>query len=321
MSIHNGYRRLIIGYKNSDHEEIVKDYIRNKLIGGLLVNKANLDAPEKLRFIKQCHELSDEKLFVFIDQEGGKVQRYFGAYGAYPSAEEISHMQEDKAAEIYNTMAEELSGIGVNVNCAPVVDLNVNQDCPIIAKFGRSYGKDAETVHKCASILVRQHKKYDVMCVYKHFPGHGSSREDSHLGFTDISDTWIDDELLPYKYAIIEELPEMIMTSHVFNRSIDSDLPISLSPTVKTMLRAEMGYRNIVITDDLDMKSISEFYNLNDIFDLTIENTTDFILFSNFWHFKSELPGIYAEYLQGIVQDRNKVGLIEKSIMRIENIS
>ena len=320
MSISKGYRRLIIGYQNDCHEKIIKDFIRKKQIGGILVNRKNLDSSEKLDFIKECHRISDEKLFVFIDQEGGKVQRYFGEYGIFPSAKEVAEMSEQRASEIYGIMAEELRQIGVNINCAPVVDLNVNPDCPVIGKIGRSYGDSVNEVNKYASICVKQHNLNGIKCVYKHFPGHGSSEHDSHLGFTDVTVTWNERELLPYKYAIDNDFAEIIMTAHVFNRNMDSKLPFSLSLSVKELLRKKMGFNKLIITDDLDMKSISDFYSLDDIFDLTTYNTTDFILFSNYLKFNYELPAMYDEFLNKNIINKNKVELLEKSIMRIENI-
>lgn len=218
-------------------------------------------------------------------------------------------------------MAYELNQAGININCTPVVDLNINPACPIIGKVQRSFGKDAEVVHKLASICVREHKRNNVTCVYKHFPGHGSSRDDSHLGFTDVSATWHESELLPYKMAIKDGLLEMVMTAHVYNKYLDTELPFSLSPAVGRLLRKQLDFDNVIITDDLDMKSISNYYSFNEIFDLTTTNETDLILFSNYRDFKTDLPYLYNEYLLKIGENRNKMCLIEKSIMRIENIS
>ena len=111
------------------------------------------------------------------------------------------------------------------MNFAPVVDLNVNPDNPVIGKLERSFSADPAVVARHARAYIREHHKRNILCSLKHFPGHGSSRDDSHLGLVDVTGLWSAEELMPYKTLIASGEADAVMTAHVFNAGLDPDYP------------------------------------------------------------------------------------------------
>ncbi|MBI2785326.1 MAG: glycoside hydrolase family 3 protein, partial [Legionella longbeachae] len=164
------------------------------------------------------------------------------------------------------------------------LDVNVNPDNPVIGKKERSFSGDAATVSHYASIYSRHFLNQKIQCVYKHFPGHGSSTKDSHLGFVDVTDTWQAYELDPYQQLLkSNESCGVVMTAHIVNRQLDaSGLPATLSHTILTnLLRNQLNFKGVIITDDMQMKAISDNYGLEQALVLTINAGADMLIFGN----------------------------------------
>ena len=178
-------------------------------------------------------------------------------------------------------MASTLSELGINLNFAPVVDLNRNPENPIIAKKERSFSQNPEVVISHAKQFIKAHAESGILTCIKHFPGHGSSASDSHLGFVDVTQTWSDIELLPYKKLISEDNVDCIMTAHVFNHNIDPSYPATLSRVfIDEILRRRLGFKGVVISDDLNMRAISDNYSLEESLLLAINAGVDILLIS-----------------------------------------
>ena len=121
-----------------------------------------------------------------------------------------------------------------------------------------------------------------MLCALKHFPGHGSSRADSHLGFVDVTATWEPLELEPYRALLRSGQVDAIMTAHIFNAKLDPVLPATLSRKVLTdMLRNGLGYGGVIISDDMDMKAISDFYGFERAVGLAVDAGVDILSFAN----------------------------------------
>lgn len=225
-------------------------------------------------------------LIISVDYEGGKVNRLKESYGFPPtiSAAEAGNLSPEAVAKTANTMAETLAHLGFNLDFAPVVDVNVYADNPILGKLDRCFSSDPQKVTDCAKIVTKAFAKHNIRSVYKHFPGHGSSEADSHLGFADVTDTWQDYELLPYQ-ALAEDpyACQMIMTAHIINRKLDSSgLPATLSYKMLTeLLRNQLQFQGIIITDDMQMKAIADHYNMEIALTLAINAGADMIIFGN----------------------------------------
>ena len=205
--------------------------------------------------------------------------------------------------------------MGINLNFAPCVDVNVNPDCPVIGKIERSFSPKPERVAHCASIWVEEQQRQGVIACLKHFPGHGSSQKDTHLGLADVSDTWKDKELLPYKRLIADGEVQMIMTTHVFNARLDSIYPATLSwHTLTDLLRDSLGFKGVIITDDLAMGAMTKQYPYEDILRLTILAGADLLCLSN--NGQEYNPEIVPQTVD-IIYNMVKTGVIPRS--RIHN--
>ncbi len=287
---------LIVGFEGKSVDKdskIVKQINKYELGGVILFDRyfrdksmiKNINSPEQLQQLtSSLKSLANQPLIISVDQEGGYVARLKPTYGftKFPSAKEVSKTSTNEAKKTYEKMAKMLNENGINCNFAPVVDLAVNPKNKVIVKLERSFGKNAETTAKYAKILIDEQKKAGVISVLKHFPGHGSSLGDSHLGFVDITNTWSSDELQPYIKLIESKSVDMIMTAHVFNKKLDALYPATLSYSINTkLLRQKMNYDGVIISDDLQMRAISEHYSLKETVTLAINAGVDILLFGN----------------------------------------
>jgi len=150
--------------------------------------------------------------------------------------------------------------------------------------------------------VIAAHRQLGVICCLKHFPGHGSSRRDSHLGFTDVSDTWEAPELEPYREIIARGQADAIMTAHIFNRRLDPELPATLShKTISGLLRRELGFAGVVISDDLDMKAISAEFERETALELALNAGNDILLIANNLAYDDRVAARTQESILGLV--------------------
>jgi beta-N-acetylhexosaminidase len=260
-----------------------------------------------------------------IDQEGGEVCRLKEDFGFAPtvSARELGRINSpvrthSEAARIAQTLAR----VGINLNLAPVVDVDVNRFNPVIGWLDRSFSADPEVVTLHAGEFIRAHRQYGVLCALKHFPGHGSSTRDSHLGFTDISGTWSSKELWPYEMLIREELADVIMTAHVFNANLDAEFPATLSKSIVTdLLRDQLFFYGVVISDDMQMRAIRDHYGFVTALQGAIEAGVDIILISNNSVFEEDAASRAIAIIKNLV-DEGKITSqrIDQSYLRIARL-
>ena len=284
-----GFRGESVSQSNTIHRNIKK----YDLGGVILFDKdptnkkrtKNIRSPYQLKKLtKQLQAINKSKLLISVDQEGGLVQRMRieNGFTFTPRASEVSKKGINFAKQTYKKLAISLNQNGINVDFAPVVDLAINSKNKVIVTRGRSFGKSSQEVVEYASIFVEELKKENVISVLKHFPGHGSSLSDSHKGFVDISNTWQQKELKPYKQFIKNNTVDMIMTAHVYNKFLDPKYPATLSNNINTkLLRNILGFKGVLISDDLQMRAISKHYSLEDTLTLAINSGVNMLLFAN----------------------------------------
>ncbi|RYE13281.1 MAG: glycoside hydrolase family 3 protein [Rickettsiales bacterium] len=264
---------LIFGFLGYDiYSDENKDFLedlRLGLIGGVILFARNIGSSEQLKHtIKDIVDINND-IFIYVDQEGGKVQRL--RYNQYPSAEEMVDSYSKNEVEVfYENMAKELESYRINVNLGPVVDID-NKDCPVIGGLRRSYSNDPEIISNYASIFIDSHHKHQIYTCIKHFPGHGSAQGDSHHGLTDVTDHFDERELIAFYKLIKNDKVDMIMTAHIVNKKYDENDPATLSKnTITNLLRDAkyngdvIKYDGIVISDDLCMGAIMQHYSLKD---------------------------------------------------------
>lgn len=289
---------LMVGFRGlevDDRSPIVRD-IRAGRVGGVIIFDydvalknpvRNVASPEQLKNLVGDLQAAnpDLPLFVAIDQEGGRVNRLKERYGFPPTVSQAwLGTQNDLALTRFyaDQTAGTLSELGINVNLAPVVDVNVNPDNPVIGKLERSFSADPLIVAQHATEVIISHQLAGIFTALKHFPGHGSSTTDSHLGFTDITDSWSEVELIPYREILHTVGVDMIMTAHVFNAQLDPEWPATLSPAImQNLLRDQMNYQGVIISDDMQMQAITDHYSLDIALEQTIMAGADIIIFGN----------------------------------------
>ncbi len=299
---------LIVGFDGLtiDKHAWIVEQIEQHALGGVILFDKNLPRPEHLKNIENPAQvarlLADLKavntnayltrqrdalpLICSVDCEGGRVNRLKSTFG-FPelaSASDVVEQGEAFALQTATLMANTLHDVGFNVNFAPVLDVNIDPENPILGKLGRCFSSQADIVCKYATIYVNALRSKGIEPVYKHFPGHGSSSQDSHLGFVDVTDSWQSTELDPYRWLLPQDkLPPMIMTAHLVNRRLDaSGLPATLShQTLTGILRQELGFKGVIVTDDMQMKAIADHYGLEDSLCLALNAGADMFIFGN----------------------------------------
>jgi beta-N-acetylhexosaminidase len=262
--------------------------------------------------------------FIAVDQEGGFVQRLSSGEGfsLIPSAIRMAELHgADAAPGIYAQAAAELASAGFNVNFSPVVDLNINPSNPIIGKVRRSYGTDPHVVAGFARILIDAHAGQGILTAIKHFPGHGSSTADSHEQLVDITRTWSDSELEPYRELVANGYQGMVMVGHLYNGALDGAgrRPATFSEVViGGLLRGSIGFQGVVVTDDLEMGAIRRNYSLEDTIVSAIAAGNDILLFSQTEQSDVDRPErVYAIVEAAIASGRLTRDRIAQSYARV----
>lgn len=330
---------LLIGFRGCTPVEcgVIERDIREHHIGSVILfdqdmaggtidsgsRRRNIVSPEQVRtLLTHLQKQATTPLLVSIDQEGGRVNRLKPAYG-FP--ESISHEElgrlDDPAATYRHAeaTARTLAGLGINLNLAPVVDLDAHPDNPIIKGKGRSFSSDPEKVARHAAEFVRAHRAHGVLTCAKHFPGHGSATGDTHLGLVDVTQTWHERELVPFQRLVAAGLCDAVMSAHVFNRRLDPERPATLSPAVITgLLREKLGFQGVITSDDLEMKAISSHYGLEKSVPMAIEAGIDVLCFGNNLSYDPDIAGKAANILVRAVESgRISAARIDASYQRV----
>jgi beta-N-acetylhexosaminidase len=282
---------LLIGYPGPELDSTLLQEVRDGKVGSIILFEKNVPkSPTAFYTLKKVlwtyQHAATIPILITIDQEGGRVNRLKDKYG-FPKS--ITAQASGKAMNLdsvrFNaeSIASNLAGLGFNVNFAPVVDVAVNPTNPVIVKSGRSFSASADSVTMLAKEYIIPHRKYGVITVLKHFPGHGSSQDDTHFGVADVTKTWTENELKPYKQLLGEGYVDAIMSAHIVNKNLDPrGYPGTLSNRVlDSLLRKSMGYNGVIFSDDMQMHAISKQYGLEECIKLSINAGIDILCFSN----------------------------------------
>jgi len=316
--------------------QICRD-IRDYNLGGVILfdynpvnHKEAKNISNRVQLAKLTEQLQscsvDGKLLIAVDQEGGRVQRLkskYGFNGNFPKAKDIRRFSDNQVRNTYLDMGMELNSVGINYDLAPVVDLAINKKNRVIYKLGRSFGSNPQTVAHYANIFIDAMHQNGVITSLKHFPGHGSSLGDTHKGFVDVTRLWKRKELEPYRILTQQGVIDTVMVAHVFNKKLDSKYPATLSAkTVNGLLRNQLGFDGVVITDDLQMGAISKKYGLRNTLRLAINAGDDLLLFGNQLSVKSMVTTkkLVDTIKQMVLKGNIKKETIEKSNKRLDRL-
>lgn len=246
------------GMKDASFRAMLSD-IGYGRFGGVMLLGRNIQNKNQLKDLTKAIKQKDSKIFIAIDEEGGNITRMKDAsFGdPYPSAREVGMTLDIKqAAEIYDKMAYELKQSGININFAPVVDLH-DDHSPVIGAKERAFSENASKVIFYSNAFTDAFKKERIITTLKHFPGHGNSKEDSHKSKSEV--TLTKEALLPYKDAINTNRARLIMVGHLYVKELDEANPATLSKKIiGELLRGELKYNGVVISDDMLMKGVGD---------------------------------------------------------------
>jgi beta-N-acetylhexosaminidase len=281
---------LMFGFRGADVEdqgvlEIVDD-IGKLGLGGVLLFGYNINFPEQLKNLTNLLLQADYRLLIAVDQEGGKVQRLGSKNGFknFDTAKKIAaNYSSEEAYSTYLNMAKILKDYGINFNFAPCVDIDTVPPCSVIGGFERSFSDNPQTVINYSKQFIDAHKKHNIITALKHFPGHGFAQSDTHKGLTDTTDLANTDlELKPYKDLLSDSSNTAVMTAHIINRNLDdSGYPATLSKKIITgILRENLNFQGIVVTDALEMGAIRNYYSLEDVVHRSINAGNDILVFA-----------------------------------------
>jgi beta-N-acetylhexosaminidase len=260
----------IVGFNGYDVPAELRSLAREFDLGGVVFFARNVEAPEQVADLsRQSQALAAEiPLWVSVDQEGGRVARLKRPFTEWPPMITLGRAgaEAGRLAERFaRALAEELHAVGISMDYTPVLDVLTNPKNPVIGD--RALAERAEDVARLGTAIIRTLQAEGIAACGKHFPGHGDTSTDSHfeLPLLDLPPDRLEAvELVPFKAAIAADVAA-IMTAHIVIPSLDEERPGTLSPAIiGGLLRTKLGYRGLVLTDDLSMKAISDRYGHSD---------------------------------------------------------
>lgn len=311
-------QRLMVGFDGLTLSDDVKYLIDTLKVGGLILFKQNVSNPEQIAALcadAQAHARASGQppLLVAIDQEGGQVARLGPPFTLFPGNPSMRGIPDaDAFAE---TCARELSGVGINMNMAPVMDVAPDGMESIMA--GRVFKGGPERVSEMGVRVIEGLQKRGVMAVAKHFPGIGRTTLDSHLDLPTLAadKTTLDaSDLVPFRSAVSSGVAG-IMLSHIRYSAIDPEWPASISPEIAGIwLREELGYDGVVMTDDLDMGAVSKHFDIRTAVRQAMEADVDIALIC---HRSPHMESAFEEMLHIFSESSEMMGRALRSMERI----
>lgn len=275
-------QRLMVGFDGTAFNDDLKLLIGTLQVGGLILFTRNLEEPEQIRQLcRDCQAYARQcdlpPLFIAVDQEGGQVARLKPPFTQFPGNPAMRDVED--AIHFARITARELKDLGINMDMAPVLDIAPENTDSIMAQ--RVFGSDPRWVADMGTTVIDHLQRHGVMAVAKHFPGIGRTVLDSHLALPDLDADMAaltDVDLVPFAAAIANNVAG-IMLSHIRYTAIDPIWPASLSPSVTAdLLRGQMGYRGMVMTDDLDMGAIKPGYDIDTAIERILLSDVDIAL-------------------------------------------
>lgn len=285
-------------------------------MGGVILFDRNMDSPEQVKQLtSDLQAQSNEKvpLFIGIDEEGGDVVRMAEKLTPPPSQKEIGATGDIEQAKTWAIKtAKSLKDMGINVNFAPVADVGSNDK--------RSYSTDINTVIDFVRVATKGYQQENIIYSLKHFPGIGKGKVDSHVDSSNIDaskDTLMAEDILPFKTIIDENEPNdyFILVSHLKYPALDEEYPASLSSKIMTdLLRYELGYKGIIITDDMEMGAVANHNDFRSIGVNAVKAGADIVLVCHEYEHQQE---VYLGLLDAVNSGEISQERIDESVKRI----
>ena len=324
---------LVVGFRGEkvDDNDWIMKAVRGGLGGVILFDRElqtnaprNITSPGQVTaLVKTLRQASPGRLIVSIDQEGGRVARLNPGNG-FPATRSQAEIGAANSLATTRTWAQgivdDLTSIGVTLNYAPVVDINLNPDNPAIGRLGRSFSADTGVVVTNATEEIQIHRAAGVKTVLKHFPGSGSATGNTDFEVVDVSTTWHTSELEPFQKLIDSGVVDSIMAAHLLNKQLDPSRPASLSPAVVTeLLRGKLGWRGAVVSDDMQAVAISRRYGRDEAVAMAFEAGLDLLVFANQQVYDTKIVDETLDNVVNLVRTgRLTEARIDQSVARVD---
>jgi beta-N-acetylhexosaminidase len=287
-------------------------------LGGIILFARNVEAPEQVAEVaREARSLAKElPLWVSTDQEGGRVARLKSPFTIWPPMLTLGRSGDETLAQRFaRALAAELRAVGISLDYTPVLDILTNRQNPVIGD--RALAERAEDVAKLGTVIIRTLQEEGIAACGKHFPGHGDTSTDSHHELPIVEhppDRLERVELVPFRAAIEADVAS-IMTAHVLIPSLDQERPATLSPRiVDGLLKKKLGYRGLVVTDDLNMKAISAKYGTADAVVAAIAAGCDAVLMCGTDH--DAQAGAIEAVIHAVEDGTLPLGRVEDALAR-----
>ena len=313
---------IMVGFDGTHANEAIETYIRERFVGGVVLFSRNIQSPQQTaELTNQLQRLAGATgrqipLFIGIDQEGGWVIRLKEGATVLPGNMALGATDSTElAARAGEITAVELAAVGVNLNFAPVMDVNNNLHNPVIGR--RSFGESPELVSRLGVAYIQELQRHGVLATAKHFPGHGDTTVDSHFDLPTVNhdrERIHALELQPFRAAIDADVAA-IMTAHIIYPAFDANLPATLSPALLTdLLRKELGFDGLLITDDMEMKAIDDRYQSGEAAVMAVEAGADIVMV--LWTPAKQIE-VFDALLAAVKSGRISQARLDQSVGRI----
>lgn len=312
---------LMVGIEGTELDGETSKFLKERRIGGVILFGRNIQSAEQTAGLTAALKKLESGpagigILIGTDQEGGRVNRLPGERGRFPAARALAADNDpDRVREAASQMAAQLNEMGINLNFAPILDINSNPDNPVIGD--RAFGDDPETVSKMGLAFMQGTLEQGVIPVAKHFPGHGDTLVDSHTDLPVVDHTaerLQSFELIPFKEAVEQGMPA-IMSAHILLPRIDKDFPATLSSSViNGLLREQLGFDGVVISDDLDMGAITGLYSPGKAAVRAVKAGIDILLIG---HRREAMTEAFDALTQAIATGEIGPETIDRAVMRV----
>jgi beta-N-acetylhexosaminidase len=313
---------LIVGFEGQDLTASCRNFLEQWDLGGVILLKRNIDSLEQVSGLNsRIYATAKVPPIVSVDHEGGQVFRLPEPFTHFPAMAQVgracvANKDFKLARRVGMAMGRELAAVGFNVDWAPVLDVNSNPDNPVIGP--RAFSSDPEDAAHAALQFLEGLQEIGVLGCGKHFPGHGDTFEDSHvtLPVVDKEEAALRlMELVPFKEAIADQI-SMIMTAHVRYPHLDPDWPATLSGKILTgLLRQQMAYEGLIVSDDLFMKGIAEHWGQEEAAERFLRAGGDIVMLC---HKDSVQRRVAAHLVHTVEKDAEFRALLEQKLARIQ---
>lgn len=310
-------QRLMAGYDGTTLNDQLKEYIREYRVGGLIFFARNLIEPKQIeQLCRDSQAYAKDQglppLLIAVDQEGGPVARLKPPYTQFAGNPGIK--SEEDAQEYARVMAKELLEAGFNMNMAPVMDV-VPPDFDSIM-IGRAFEGGPEEVARLGGYVIQYLQEYGILAVAKHFPGIGRTTLDSHLElpYSHTPRAQLEaEDLVPFHEAVKKQASG-VMFSHILYTDLDPDWPASISPAIVSLLREDMGYTGIIMTDDLDMGAVAKQFPIETVIEQFMKSGSDLALIC---HPGPNIKTAFNIIRKGLESDPNLLAMGRASVQRM----